>query len=252
MKLFQQVFFAAVLAGLVSGLVLSAIQQWRVVPLIIEAESYEISPVHALEHADDPFPAGPHPHPQPIDATAGNASETAPESVAWGPGEGLERAAYTVLASVLTGLGYALVLGAISVFSNIPVTAANGLLWGLAGYVSVSLMPSIGLPPELPGMVAAELGQRQVWWLGTVLISSLAIFVLYRNRNPGGMFIALALMLVPHIAGAPQPPDEPSNVPAALVLIYVSNAMFSLFAFWITLGFSFGWINMRINGQETS
>ncbi|MCF6327658.1 MAG: CbtA family protein [Devosiaceae bacterium] len=236
MQLFQRVFFAAVLAGLAAGFVLSAIQQWRVVPLIVQAELYEINDVHALEHAKDPVVVGPHLHP--------------PEAEAAGPDFDFERAGLTVLASVLTGLGYALVLGAVSIFANIPINRKNGVMWGLAGFVSVALMPSIGLPPELPGMVAAEIGARQIWWIGTVLISSLAIYVLYKNPNPAGVFIGLVLILIPHIVGAPLAPAEPASVPAALALIYVANAMFSLFAFWITLGFSFGWISQRLNKEE--
>ena len=41
MKLFQRIFFAAVLSGLAAGLAMSAVQQWRVAPLILEAEVYE-------------------------------------------------------------------------------------------------------------------------------------------------------------------------------------------------------------------
>ncbi|VAW13813.1 Predicted cobalt transporter CbtA [hydrothermal vent metagenome] len=247
MQLFQRVFFAAVLAGLAAGLVLSAIQQWRVVPLIIQAELYEINDVHALEHANDPVPAGPHLHPLEGENISGEdlVAAEAPET-----GFDFERAGLTVLASVLTGLGYALVLGAVSIFANIPINRQNGLMWGLAGFVSVALMPSIGLPPELPGMVAAEIGPRQIWWIGTVLISSLAIYVLYKNPNPAGLLIGLGLILVPHIMGAPVPPAEPASVPAALVLIYVANAMFSLFAFWLTLGFAFGWFNQKLNKEE--
>ncbi len=247
MQLFQRIFFAAVLAGLAAGLVLSAIQQWRVVPLIVQAELYEINDVHALEHANDPSPAGPHLHLPEAENIGAGASGTTDAS---GTSIDFERAGLTVLASVLTGLGYALVLGAVSIFSNIPINRKNGIMWGLAGFVSVALMPSIGLPPELPGMVAAEIGQRQIWWIGTVLISSLAIYVLYKNPNPAGMLIGLGLVLVPHIMGAPLPPAEPANVPAALVLIYVANAIFSLFAFWLTLGFAFGWFNQKLNKDE--
>ena len=40
MKLFQRIFFAAVLAGLAAGFAMSAVQQWRVAPLILQAEVY--------------------------------------------------------------------------------------------------------------------------------------------------------------------------------------------------------------------
>ncbi len=46
MEMFRRFFFAAVLAGIVAGLFSSALQQWRLVPLILQAEEYEItSPV---------------------------------------------------------------------------------------------------------------------------------------------------------------------------------------------------------------
>ena len=41
MALFQRLFFAVLLAGLISGAAMAALQQWRVVPLIIAAEAYE-------------------------------------------------------------------------------------------------------------------------------------------------------------------------------------------------------------------
>ena len=41
MKLFQRIFFAAVLSGLAAGLALAAVHQWRVAPLILAAEVYE-------------------------------------------------------------------------------------------------------------------------------------------------------------------------------------------------------------------
>ena len=38
---FQRLFFAVLLAGLISGAAMAALQQWRVVPLIVAAEAYE-------------------------------------------------------------------------------------------------------------------------------------------------------------------------------------------------------------------
>src|SRR3954465_9235467 len=51
MKLFQRMFFAVLLAGLISGLGLAAIQQWRVAPLILAAETYEEADAAAAEAA---------------------------------------------------------------------------------------------------------------------------------------------------------------------------------------------------------
>ncbi len=230
MEMFRRIFFAAVLAGVVAGLVLSVIQQWRVVPLIIQAELYEISGTHAVEHAQDTTPAAPHTH------------EVAQE-------ERFSRTALTVLATVLAGLGFALTTGAVSLLAGVEITPKNGLLWGLGGFLSFSLMPGIGLPPDLPGMVAADLAARQIWWWGTVLASAGAIVLVVKWPNPVGVAIGAALILIPHLLGAPVPPDEPSNVPARLAAVYVINSLFSSMVFWLILGFVFGWINKNVFKQ---
>ena len=240
MEMFRRIFFAAVLAGAVAGLVASAIQQWRVVPLILEAERYEINEAHAIEHEQDTAPAAPHLHELPEGMNP------------WSPAEGFERTFYTVLATILAGLGFALLIGAVSVFAGIQITLENALVWGLSGFIAFSIMPGIGLPPELPGMVAADLGTRQVWWLGTVLATAGAILVAAKWRNLFGIAIALVLLLAPHIIGAPQAPDVPSDVPAHLATAFAANTLFSSLAFWLTLGAVYGWINRRMLDKGAS
>ncbi len=55
---------------------------------------------------------------------------------------------------------------------NQTLTLHPGLLWGLAGFVVFVLAPNFGLPPELPGMQAGDLMQRQIWWLATVVLTA--------------------------------------------------------------------------------
>ncbi len=233
MEMFRRIFFAAALAGLVAGLALAAIQQWRIVPLILQAETYEISDAHAIEHSQDAVTAAPHVH------------QVAPE-------DGLGRTALTVLATVLAGMGFALIVGSISLLASIEITTKNGLLWGLAGFLAFSLMPAIGLPPEPPGVIAADLLSRQIWWVGTVLATGAALLVMAKMRNAAGIAIGIALILIPHIIGAPLPPDVPANVPADLALVYVANALFSMMAFWLILGFVFGWLNQNVFNKGVS
>ncbi len=231
MELFKRIFFAAVLAGAVAGLVQSAIMQWRVVPLILEAEFYEIGEVHAVEHEADKQPVAPHKH------------DVAEQE--WEPQNGLERTFYTVLATVLISLGFALVLAAISTLASLQITTQNGLLWGLAGFLSFSLMPAIGSPPELPGMIAAELGARQVWWWGVVISTGAAILLLVKYPKPIVLIVAVALFLAPHIIGAPLPPSLESDVPAYLASSYAANALFSALIFWLLLGWLYGFFSQR-------
>ncbi len=239
MDMFRRFFFVVVLAGATAGLVNAAVQQWRVVPFILEAELYE-GDEHA--HESEQIEAEAHGH----DATdiATSAAETTQE---WAPQEGFERTFFTILATLLAGIGFSFLLAAISIFTKIEVTIQNGLYWGLGGFLAFSMMPAIGLAPELPGMVGAELGARQFWWWFTALATLCAILVVVKVPNYIGFAIALALIILPHYVGAPVAPDVVSLVPAHLASSFAANALFASLLFWLTLGFVFG----RFNGNKT-
>lgn len=226
MKLFQRIFFAAVLSGLAAGLAMSAVQQWRVVPLIFEAETYEGGAPAAHSH-EPGVPA----HSQ--------------DAEAWAPQDGTERTFYTVLANTLGGIGFALLLAALSVLSGIAITARNGVIWGIGGFAALQLAPAIGLPPELPGMAAADLGVRQAWWLGTALATGTGLLVLAKLRSWTGLGIAALLVLAPHVIGAPAAPHEPSAVPAHLATSFAANSLATGALFWLIAGPLLGWLNER-------
>jgi cobalt transporter subunit CbtA len=235
MKPFQRIFFAAVLTGLAAGLAMSAVQQWRVVPLILEAETYEgVAVGHTHEtgtpaHSHEPAPAAGHVH----------------DADPWAPQDGAERTFYTVLANTLGGIGFAFVLAAVSVLSGIGITARNGVIWGIGGFAALQLAPAIGLPPELPGMAAADLGLRQAWWFGTALVTGAGLLVVAKLRNWYGLGIAAVLILAPHIIGAPAAPHEASAVPAHLATSFAANALATGALFWLIAGPLFGWLNER-------
>lgn len=232
MKLFQRIFFAAVLAGLVAGLAYAALQQWKVTPLILEAETFEIAaPEEAAPHTHDAAtPAHEH------------------DEDAWAPQDGAERTFYTVLANVLASIGFALLLAAVSVLGGIEITARNGVLFGLAGFISFQLAPALGLPPELPGMAAAEIGGRQAWWIATAVATGAGIFVLAKWQNFTAVGICAVLLLLPHIIGAPVAPDEPTDVPAHLATTFAASAFAASALFWLTVGPLLGWLNERFSG----
>jgi cobalt transporter subunit CbtA len=234
MKLFQRIFFAAVLAGLASGIAYAALQQWKVVPIILEAEVYENAPAHDHDHA-----------PATDTSTAEAAAPLAEEPQAWAPQDGPERIFYTVLADILACIGYALLIAAVSVLGGIEITARNGVLFGLAGFVSVQLAPALGLPPELPGMAAADLGARQIWWLGTALATGAGTFAIAKFRNWTAIGAAAVLMLVPHIIGAPTAPHEESALPVHLATTFAANSFAAAALFWLTVGPLLGYLNER-------
>lgn len=235
MHIFQRLFFAAVLAGLAASLAMSAAQQWRVIPLILEAETYEGAA--PAEHSHDGATAE-HSH-------ADAATAHVHDDDAWAPADGVERTFYTVLANVLGGLGFALMLGAVAVLSGLPITARNGAIWGVAGFITFQLAPAIGLPPELPGMAAADLGARQLWWWGTVIATGAALLTLARWRNPAALVIAAVLLLAPHLIGAPAAPHETSGVPAHLATSFAATTLAIGALFWLILGPLMGWLFER-------
>ncbi|HTM76916.1 MAG TPA: CbtA family protein, partial [Devosia sp.] len=237
--LFQRIFFAAVLAGLAAGLVMSALQQWKVAPLIIAAEVFETAePAH--DHAST------------------NADTTAPVAVqahshdedAWAPQDGFERTAYTVLADILGSLAFALVLVAVSVLVKIEITPANGLIWGLCGWIAFHLAPAFGLPPELPGMPAADLGARQTWWWATALLTAGAFLVIAKWHSPLAFLAAAVLILAPHIVGAPPQPEEASAVPAHLATAFAASALTVSAVFWLLVGPLIGYFNAYLARAE--
>lgn len=234
MKLFQRIFFAAVLAGLAAGLAMSALQQWKVIPLILEAETYEAAS------------AEPHAHPE---GTAAHSHDEA----AWAPQDTGERTFYTVLANVLGGMGFALLLAATSVLLGLPITAANGVIWGIGGFLAFQLVPALGLPPELPGMPAADLGARQPWWWGTALATGAGLLATAQLRNWTGIGIGAVLLLAPHIIGAPQLAGEhASAVPAQLATEYAAASLAAGALFWLTVGPLLGWLIQLIARREAT
>lgn len=237
----RNLFAAALFAALAAGLLTAAIQHFRVTPLILHAETFEDEGGHShgeaavADHDHAPGTAE-HSH---DDAAASTAAE--PEE--WAPQDGFERTAYTTLATVLAAAGFALVIGAISMFANIPITFANGLLWGAAGFITFSLAPAYGLAPELPGMPAADLFARQLWWVGTAIATGAAFVLLAKTRASWAIAVAVALIAAPHIIGAPVAPDEPSAVPAHLATEFAAITLGTSAVFWAVLGAVFGRLN---------
>ena len=123
---------------------------------------------------------------------------------AWAPADGFERFAFTVLANIVTGIGFALLLVAVSEFAGGIAGWRQGVFWGFAGFAVFTLAPGLGLPPELPAMPTADLMDRQVWWIATVAATAAGLsLIAFRGRR------VLAGRrgddLAPHLIGAPQP-----------------------------------------------
>jgi cobalt transporter subunit CbtA len=107
-------------------------------------------------------------------------------------------------------------------------------------------LPSIGLPPELPGFPAADLFERQMWWLGTVIASAAGLYLVVLRPEVWAKVAGLVLMLAPHVVGAPQPADITTNVPAILAAEFAVATLATGLFFWVVLGLLLGTFNARM------
>lgn len=225
----RRLFFVALSAGLLAGAVASLGHQWNTVPTILMAETYELPDNASPGHADHAAEAHDH------------------GAEAWAPADGMERTLYTVLADVLTGVAYALLLGAAISLRGVIVDWRQGLLWGLAGFAAFTLAPSIGLPPKLPGTPVADLVDRQVWWVGTALLTAGGLSLIAFTQRVPWAVLAVIVIALPHLWGAPVAPPEVSPVPDALTQRFVAGATVVSLLFWATLGLTTGWLRARQN-----
>ncbi len=209
--MFRSLMIAALLAGATAGLLLTGIQLWRVTPIILAAEKFETAAAHSHEQ--------PHEH----------------DNATWRPTNGAERMFFSLLANVLAGIGFALLLAAGMVFSG-HSGWRKGLWWGLAGYAVFFIAPTLGLHPEVPGTAAAALAERQLWWISTVAASAtgLALLVFGRSLLLRGM--AVLLLIMPHLFGAPLPEHASSLVPQQLSDDFILTTTIVNAIFWLALG----------------
>ena len=250
MTLFRNVVFIAAIAGLVAGVVLACMQAYATVPLILKAEVYEqAGGGHTHDHA-----AAPVANATDTDAMtrAAPAEAAAPEDEGWAPANGSERFAFNVVANVVTGIGFALILVAASEFAGGIGNWRQGLFWGLAGFAVFTLAPNLGLPPELPAIPAADLAQRQIWWWATVAATAAGLGLLAFRKSLPLALLAVALIVAPHIVGAPQPDSFESPIPEGLHHQFVVAVTLTNLVFWLVLGVVVGVVRGRFTGTATS
>lgn len=248
MSTFRSIVFASVIAGFIVGLIVTVVQQFGTVPLILKAEVFEkAAEMHQHEapataqpaatghdHADHDHSAHDH------DDHGHGAGDHDHGAGAWEPRDGFERNAYTAAANILTAIGFALLLaGFFAVRSG--ATGANvswheGLLWGLAGFAVFTLAPGLGLPPELPGVPVAPLLSRQIWWLAAVLATAGGLALIAFRRSVPAAIAGVILLTLPHLIGAPELANIETNVPSSLTHQFVTAVTVTSLVFWTLLG----------------
>jgi cobalt transporter subunit CbtA len=243
MTLFRNVVFVAAIAGLLAGIVMTAMQAYATVPLILKAETFEkAEDAEAHDHGAAPANTGAE--------AAAPARAHEHESEGWGPADGFERSAYSAAANIVTAIGFGLILVAISeAFGGIGGWR-QGLFWGFAGFAVFTLAPGLGLPPELPAMPAADLVARQVWWIGTVTATAAGLaLIAFRSSIPFAV-LGVALIVAPHVIGAPQPASHETPIPEDLHHQFVVAVTMTNLVFWVMLGGIAGLVRARFMGSE--
>lgn len=214
--MFSRIVFSAVIAGLLAGLLWTALQQAWAVSLILEAETYE-----------NAAPAEP--------AAGTNGTHAEHDEEAWAPADGAERVLYTGLGNIVLAIGLGLLLGACYALRG-TVTWQQGLLWGLGGFVALNLAPALGLPPELPGTEAAALELRQIWWLATVVATGAGLAMLTLLPKIAWKVGGVALIALPHLIGAPHPDVAGGLAPAELERQFIVASLATNAVVWVVLG----------------
>jgi cobalt transporter subunit CbtA len=154
-----------------------------------------------------------------------------------------------VLANVVLGVGFALLLVAAFALSGRAVDARYGALWGAAGFAVFVLGPGLGLPPEVPGMAAAgDLLARQLWWLLAVGCTAAGLGLLAFGRGPALALLGALALVLPHAIGAPHPAEVGAGgvVPPELAGRFVAASFVTAAAFWALLGASAGALYRRL------
>ena len=77
---------------------------------------------------------------------------------------------------------------------------------------------------------------RQTWWLGTVAATAIGLYAAARLHNTIGYGIAVVLIALPHIIGAPQPAQPGGVAPESLEHQFIAVAIGSALLFWLVLG----------------
>lgn len=225
----KRVFSVGLIAGLLAGLATALLLHFVTTPLILKAEVYETAAESAHEH-DHGAASQEHHHGAAI-----------PEQKEWSPADGFERTLSTSVATLVSAIGFALILIAAMLIAGEEITPMNALAWAAGGFAATGLATGLGLAPELPGSAGAPLADRQIWWIATAFASACGLYLLIRAPALAAKLGGLLLLLLPHLIGAPQPDHFISTVPAELAAEFTASSLVIHAALWAVAGVSVGY-----------
>jgi len=235
----RRVFTTGLLAGLVAGLALAILQHFITVPLILAAEVYETADEAAATPAVHDHGAGDHHH--------DHAAAAPDQPKEWSPADGLERTLSTSVATIVTAIGFALILLAAMLLAGEEITPMRALAWAACGFAATGLATGLGLAPELPGSAGAALESRQIWWIATAVATAFGLYLMFRATPLWARLGGLVLVLLPHAIGAPHPHSYISTAPAELAAQFTASSLVVHAALWVIVGISVGYFWMRMD-----
>lgn len=221
--MFSKFLTSALFAGAVAGLIAGLLQLAFVQPVLLHAELYESGEL--IHFGADPVTA--HPDLPGFDAV---------------------RDGLSLIFTMLTYTGYALILVAVMSVAEgrgARIDGRIGMIWGIAGFVTFHLAPAFTLAPEVPGVAAAEVSARQIWWFATVAAAGVALWLIAFARNWALQGLALALLAAPHLIGAPEPDSFTGTVPPEIAALFAARALGVGLAAWVLLGAFAGYFWQR-------
>jgi cobalt transporter subunit CbtA len=167
------------------------------------------------------------------------------EDEGWQPADGVERTLFTALTTVLSAIGYSAVLFGVASLRPVSLTWQRGALLGFAAYVCVDLAPALGLPPQPPGTAVGDIYARQLWWLATVVLTAVGLWLLLDRRKAWSIrLVGLAALVLPHVIGPPAAAGQ-SFVPAQLIHRFATVSVLTTGVFWLLLGSTGGLLYER-------
>jgi len=225
-----RLLITGLISGVVAGAVATIFHFFMVQPLILEAEKYEIQ---SLVVATSEEPSLSHTH----------------ETQALG--DGILRSTFTFIANVIVGIAFGILLATGLTLYGRTIDWIEGIGWGVSGFLAFSLLPALGLPPEVPGSATAEFFPRQVWWLSTAFASVIGIALVVFNSQYIWKAAGLTALIVPHLIGAPKPPPGAVGaVPPELAAHFVVNTLFFTAVMWVILGITSSYVMQRLDAND--
>lgn len=236
--MFPKMLTSAIGAGCAAWLLAAVLHFSFVQKYILLGEDYETgAAVHFAGAAPDEDHAA---------SADGHSHDKAAAAHDHGEGEAaspLSRNLWTAIFFGLVYVAYAMILlagfGLASAYGKV-ITAREGLIWGIAGFAAFQLAPAMGLAPELPGTLAADLGARQLWWWGTVAATAAGLGLIAYGRGVATAVLGAVVVAIPHAIGAPELEGFSGVAPPEVAAAFSARVLGAALAAWALMGWVAG------------